>query len=76
MRCACRGFLVLAMVLGLASLVIAIWLMSDKFLAPHTDGATQYAGISLFLSNLLIFLSTFVMRFSTLPDAEDSGPPF
>ena len=66
----CRLFLLVGMVMGVASVAVSVYIMVERFLGR--DDAYDWTGASIFLSNLLIFVATFVMRFTTLPAEEPS----
>ncbi len=63
-----RVFLLFALLLTMAGLAGAVFIMVDKFLS--VDGSYQWAGISCFVGTLLIALASFIQRFGTLPPSD------
>lgn len=63
------AFLVLGLIVGLGCIAAALFIMVEVFL--NVSGAYSWAGISVFVQCLLIFVSAFVMRFGTMPSSDD-----
>jgi hypothetical protein len=63
-----RVFLLFALLLVMAGLAGAAFIMVDKFL--RQDGSYEWAGISCFVGTLLVTLAAFVQRFGTLPPSD------
>lgn len=66
-----RAFLIFAMMLAMGGLAWSLFIMVDKFLDANVG--YEWGGISVFLSNLLIFLATWLMRVGTLVHTQSSG---
>eukprot|EP00441_Pelagodinium_beii_P005953 CAMPEP_0197684286 /NCGR_PEP_ID=MMETSP1338-20131121/99282_1 /TAXON_ID=43686 ORGANISM="Pelagodinium beii, Strain RCC1491" /NCGR_SAMPLE_ID=MMETSP1338 /ASSEMBLY_ACC=CAM_ASM_000754 /LENGTH=141 /DNA_ID=CAMNT_0043265983 /DNA_START=46 /DNA_END=468 /DNA_ORIENTATION=- len=59
--CIARGFLIAAMMIGLGCIAAALFIMVDVFL--NNEAAYTWTGIATFIQCLLIFVSSFIMRF-------------
>lgn len=63
-----RIFLLFALLITMAALAGAVFIMVDRFL--RVDGTYQWAGISCFVGTLMISLANFIQRFGTLPPSD------
>jgi len=64
-----RLLLILIVVIQCVVLAIACFVMATVYL-EKIDGAEQWAGISLFVSQLLMAVAAWVQRLATLPPRE------
>ena len=63
-----RAFLIVAMMLGIGCIAAALIIMLKVFV---NGSANTWTGVALLVQNVLIFVSSFVMRFGTAPDTSD-----
>jgi len=64
-----RVFLIVTLVVGIAVLTGAVFVMINEFL--NHEELDAYPGIALFAGCFIIFLSGFVQRFGTIPSEDD-----
>mmetsp|Transcript_1433 Transcript_1433/g.2956 ORF Transcript_1433/g.2956 Transcript_1433/m.2956 type:complete len:152 (+) Transcript_1433:130-585(+) len=69
--CMARAFLFSAMIIGLGCISVALFIMVNEYLNGGDEVGTKWPGIALMIQNLLIFVSTFIMRFGTMPSQDD-----
>lgn len=60
-----RIFLIFTLLIAIASMAGAGFIMADKFL--RVDGTYKWSGVSCFAGTMTILASAFLMRFMTLP---------
>ena len=66
-----RLFLMFALVLQIVVLGVAGFVMGGVYLNDHKDTANSWTGISIFTSQMLLFISCWLQRVATLPKRED-----
>lgn len=64
-----RAFLIFAMLLSMGALAWSLFIMVDKFI--DNDAVTyKWGGTSVFVSNMLLFISAWIMRVGTMVSNE------